>query len=224
MRFNLKSLAAAAGTLALVAVPAAASASAHPHAVRNATPACGGQCTDMSNLYLGTDFITHANGHGKVVSLARASNGSQQEDFTFEPVGVVADFCGTLLPSTSVPCLDYSSAPAYEMDYSPYGNDSGYCAGTIGTPYQGHPVKLVACGESQGSLLIGEDNPENAGGSTYISLISGATTSFSHPYVFQVRTGRTSPRHQLELERQNTLTGSVARDTQMFTFVSGPAA
>ncbi|MGO9080647.1 MAG: hypothetical protein ACLQDY_16640 [Streptosporangiaceae bacterium] len=234
MRKYLIAMSAAAGLLMLGAT--GAQAAVHPHhAIRNATPACGVNCSDVSSLLLGTGTIVNAYisgdtgsvpAHpGQLVNLKLASNSHPNEDFQFEAVGTVSQFCGTLLSPVSVACLDYASNTAYELDWSPFGNDSGYCAGTVGTPGPDMPVRLVDCGRSEGSLLISEGNDYTAANSdVYDSFISGATTQFSHPYVLSVNAGTSRPDNQLQLVRQNTLTGGVAKDSEMFTSVAGPAA
>ena len=233
MRKYIVALSAAAGLLMFGA--AGAQAATHPHhAIRNATPACGAGCQDFSSLLLGTGTIMNAyvagdTGEapprpGQAVNLKYASNSHPNEDFQIEKVGTVGQFCGSLLNTTSVACIDYSGATAYELNWAPYGNESGYCAGTTGTPYNGKQVKLVNCGQSEGSLLINEGNSKTVGGLTYDSYITGATTQFSHPFVLSVDPGSARPANQIKLSAQNTLTGGAAKDAEMFTTQNGPVA
>ena len=237
MRKYIVALSAAAGLLMFGA--AGAQAATHPHhAIRNATEACGAYCSDFSSLLLGTGTIMNAyvagdtgtvpSRPGQPVNLKYASNSHPNEDFQLEQVGTVSQFCpqggGDTLGANSVACLRYATYTAYELDWSPFGNDSGYCAGTVGTPYNGMQVKLVRCGHSEGSLLIDEGNDDTVGGLTYDSYITGATSQFSHPYVLSVDPGTARPANQIKLSAQNTLTGGAARDAEMFTSQNGPAA
>jgi hypothetical protein len=234
-----------------------AMAASHPHsrtAIRNATPACGSYCQDFSSRLLGPRTIANAYvsgdtgavpGHpGQDVTLKYASNSHPNEDFNVQQVGFVSDFCRSntnpdgILRSTSVACIDYYGNPVYELDWTPFGNDSGYCAGTMGTPYNGMNVKLVDCGSTEGSLFI-QDN-SNAGpatngcsntsgntsdtGPNFSDYISGATTQFSHPYVATVNAGTHRPDNQLQLWRRNVLTGGSIRDAQEWCFQDGPVS
>ena len=240
MRKYIVALSAAAGLLVFGA--AGAQAATHPHhAISNATSACGAYCSDYSSLLLGPGTIMNAyvagdtgavpSHPGQPVNLKYASNSHPNEDFTLQQVGTVSQFCGSLLNSASVACIDFAGSepsgidyPAYELNWTPYGNESGYCAGTVGTPYNGKQVKLVTCGKSEGSLLIDEGNDLTTGGLTYDSYITGATSQFSHPYVLSVDPGSAGPANQVRLSAQNSLTGGVAKDSEMFAATAGPAA
>ncbi len=243
---------AATASLAVMGATSAM-ASTHPHsrtAIRNATPACGANCQDFSSRLLGPNTIANAyvsgdtgsvpSRPGQDITLKFASNAHPNEDFNVQQVGFVSDYCRSntnpdgILSSTSVACIDFFGSPVYELDWTPFGNDSGYCAGTTGTPYNGMNVKLVDCGTTEGSLFI-QDNA-NAGVSTdncadtsdtgvdYSDYISGATTQFSHPYVATVNAGTSRPDNQVQLWRRNVLTGGSIRDAQEFCFQNGPVS
>ncbi len=73
---------------------------------------------------------------------------------------------------------------AWELQYSPYGVDSGLCAGIAGgLPSSGEKVTLQPCGESASTVLI--TDTENAAGwsDDYVPVIIGSDTNFSQPFV-----------------------------------------
>lgn len=234
--------------IGLVAAPLASGTASLASVKPAATTTCGSYCQDFSSELLGTSQIgnayTNGTGHvGTLVNLHLADNSRSNEDFTVQQVGLVSDYCRSednpdgILPSTSVPCTHFYNNDVYELDYSPFGNDSGLCLGTVGKPFNGMPVRLVDCGSSQGSLLIQQNNnasastdacttlnPSTNDGIDFSAYISGATPVFSHPFVTTVDSGTGKPTNQVELWRQQTLTGGTIRDSQEFCFQSGPVA
>jgi hypothetical protein len=233
MRKILIALTAAAGLLTFGA--SAAQASVH-HNRPEATPACSGNCFDLSSLQLGTSMIQNAyvpgdkGVGGKVgqdVNLKQASNTHPNEDFTGAQVGNVSDFCGQTpgFPVTSYVCLHYSDWPVFEANWSPFGNQSGLCAGVSVAGLNGENVTLQSCGASNRTLWIGDDGQAtSSGGYDYVPWISGSDTQFSHPLVLTVDPTTSKPGNQLKNERENLLTGGVTADSQQFALSWGPAA
>ena len=249
----------AAATAAL-AIPAGAAMAATPHhvkhvahhAIHNATSSCGANCSDFSSLLLGPNVITNAyipgdtgavlSRGGQPVNMLNASNSRPNADFTIAPLGTTRNYCRSdanpngILPSNSVACTQFAGSTVYELDWAPYGNDSGYCIGSSGTPVNGKPLTLVRCGSTQGSLMIQQNNTAAAstdgcagaaptsttGSADFSAYISAATTAFSHPYVVTVDTGTQRPENQLKLQQQNLQFG-VPKDSQEFCFQDGPA-
>ena len=74
----------------------------------------------------------------------------------------------------------YGTDEAYELEYAPYGVDSGLCVGTATTAGNGTPVALEPCGVSSKTVWV-EDTGDSYDGT--IPLINGSDTNFSHPYV-----------------------------------------
>jgi hypothetical protein len=235
---KIRGLAVLAAAVPLLALGLAGTASAsaagnHP----GTTPACGSLCQDFSSGALGPATILNAfiagntgvAGHGgQDVNMKFASNSQVNADFQVEAVGYVGQYCISalnpdgLLSSASVACLHYYSSPAYELDFSPYGNSSGYCAGTTGTPFSGLNVKLVLCGASEGSLWIQQSAAFANSAAGYNAYISGATTTFSHPFVASVDPGTSHPANQLKLATENLLNGNTVPSAEQFTYVDGP--
>jgi hypothetical protein len=230
---------------AALALTGTASASVKP----NATAACSTACDDFSSLQLGPGVLANAFIHGDTgavpakpgqkLNFRYGDNSAPNEDFTMNDVGEVRQFCRSshnpdgILSSTSVACLDFRHNEAIELDWSPFSNESGYCAGTTGTPFNGKNVVLTACGTTEGSILIQQngnvrsssDNCDVTNGSDtgtdYSAYISGATTSFSHPFVVSTNLGTTNPPNQEQLQAENHV-GSQVRSAELFCFQPGP--
>lgn len=200
MGFKSKVLASAA-TLALVggvATVGALSAGA-------ATPSCGTKCLNIYNKQFGRQFISDVFRQGAKVGqpviLFTRSNSDPAEDFTVSAQGTVSDFYAAGLVSPSVE-LHYGGAKylnitsntpvgqdevAGEIEYAPYGRDTGLCIGvpTSRLPAVGSAsVSLQPCGEDARTVWIldGVDICNNFQFGE-APLISGADSNFSHPSV-----------------------------------------
>jgi hypothetical protein len=90
-----------------------------------------------------------------------------------EPAGELPE-----LPATSV------DDPAIELEYSPFGVDSGLCVGVAATARAGEGVTLQPCGVSAKTVWIIDVNDSPATlRHGYVPLINGSDTNFSHPFV-----------------------------------------
>ncbi len=209
MSFKSKVLAGAA-TLALiggVGTAGALSASA-------ATPSCGRNCVDIFSRAFGThrtpgyvmDVLRQGAKVGQPIILFRTSNTDPAEDFVPSFQGTTADFFAaglvssavalhygcTTPPFTAGECYDpktnptgpFVNDPAFELEYSPFGVDSGLCVGVAATAAAKEGVTLQPCGVSAKTVWIADTNDSPAtlrGG--YVPLINGSDTNFSHPFV-----------------------------------------
>jgi len=206
MSFKSKMLAGAA-TLALiggVGTAGALSASA-------ATPSCGRNCIDIFSRAFGThrtpgfvmDVLRQGAKVGQPIILFRTSNTDPAEDFVPSFQGTTADFFAAGLVSSAVAlhygcipaaqpggnfpnCIPGISVndPAIELEYSPFGVDSGLCVGVAATATAKEGVTLQPCGVSSKTVWIIDTNDSPAtlrGG--YVPLINGSDTNFSHPFV-----------------------------------------
>ncbi|MGH3395449.1 MAG: hypothetical protein ACRDPO_12250 [Streptosporangiaceae bacterium] len=226
MRKTIIALAAASSLLALGATAAQAAVKPKP----NATPACGAQCIDIFSRVLGHHTILNAyvpgdtgvgGKVGQKLNLKFASNSHPNEDFTLAADGTVSQFCGTELAPTSVACIHYASSEVLELNWTPFGNETDLCAGTSGTIFSGENVTLQQCGVYEGTLfIVDSDNTQHG----YSPLIDGASASFSHPEVVTVDPGTAHPTNQIKVETENTLTGGVIPDSQLFLGFPGPVA
>jgi hypothetical protein len=198
MSFKSKVLAAAAtltmvGGVGTMGVLTAGTAGA-------ATPSCGPACINIFSRDFGTfrhpnftvDVLRQGAKVGQPVILFKTSNSDPALDWSLSFQGHVSDFCAAGLVS-ALTCLHYGGAghitptvtypdlPAWEVEYAPFGVDSGLCMGVARTASQNEGVSLQPCGVSGRTVWIGDslDNPF----SFYVPVINGSNTNFSHPFV-----------------------------------------
>src|SRR4051812_6459448 len=243
-------LLAGAATLALVGGMGAASAIS----ASAATPSCGGglQCIDIFSRAFGThrtpnfvlDVLRQGAKVGQPIILFRTSNTDPAEDFVPSIQGTTADFFAAGLVSSAVAlhygCIPATQAggnfpncglngvddPAIELEYAPFGVDSGLCVGVAATARQGEGVTLQPCGVSAKTawLIDANDSPASLTRG-YVPLINGSDTHCSHPFVLSYpATGfpTDKPRPQLQVKNltgftqgRGTQVGSVA-DVQLW--------
>jgi len=193
---------AAAAALTLVGGAGAIAATS----ANAATPSCGGGCIDIFNH----DFGTHANPAfvqdtfrqgekvGQPQILFRVANFDPAEDYTFSYQGLVSDFYAAGLVSAAVDlhygggatlipahgttaAVPFPDDAAFELQYSPYGVDSGLCSGVATTAIAGEDVTLQPCGVSSKTVWI-LDTADFASTAT-VPFINGSDTNFSQPFV-----------------------------------------
>lgn len=199
MSFKNKALAGAAA-LALaggVAVAGGLSATA-------ATPSCGPSCVDVFSRDLGThsnpafvmDVKQQGANTGQPIILWRQSNSDPAEDFSYSFQGSTSDFYAGGLVSSAV-ALHYGCVagvnfpncsagvddPAFEVEYSPYGVDSGLCVGVAATATQSEGVTLQPCGVSAKTVWIVDAANITGFNHNYAPVINGSDTNFSQPFV-----------------------------------------
>jgi hypothetical protein len=193
MSFKSKVLAGAA-TLALiggVGTAGALSASA-------ATPSCGRNCIDIFSRAFGThrtpgyvmDVLRQGAKVGQPIILFRTSNTDPAEDFVPSIQGTTSDFFAAGLVSAAVNlhygggAVGFPDDPAIELEYAPFGVDSGLCVGVAATATAKEGVTLQPCGVSAKTVWIIDtnDSPVTLRGG-YVPLINGSDTNFSHPFV-----------------------------------------
>ncbi len=186
---------AATATLALVGgVGAMGTLSANA-----ATPSCGRFCVDIFSRDFGThatpNFVLDTLRQGEKVGqpqiLFRTANFDPAEDYTFSYQGLVSDFFAAGLVSAAVnlhygggATLGTGTFPddaAFEIQYSPYGVDSGLCMGVAATAVAGEKVTLQPCGVSAKTVWIVDS--QDTVGHGYVPLINGSDTNFSQPFV-----------------------------------------
>ena len=201
MSFKSK-LFAGAATLALVggvSTMGALSASA-------ATPSADPNAIDIFSRAFGThrtpnftmDVLRQGAKVGQPIILFRTTNTDPALDFVPSVQGTTADFYAAGLVSAAV-ALHYGCIPggnfpncgttgvddpAIELEYAPFGVDSGLCVGVAATATQGEGVTLQPCGVSAKTVWIIDTNDSPATlNRGYVPLINGSTTNFSHPHV-----------------------------------------
>ena len=193
MSFKSKVLAGAA-SLALVGGVAMA---AGPTATAG-TPSCGPSCINIFSRQFGThrspnfvmDVLRQGMKVGQPIILFRTSNADPAQDFTVAFQGLVSDFFAAGLVSSALN-LHYGNGsvaaidqPALEIEYAPFGVDSGLCVGLATTAVSGEGVTLQPCGVSAKTVWVVDVADSPATLSTgYVPLINGSDTNFSHPFV-----------------------------------------
>jgi hypothetical protein len=191
---------AAAATLTLVGGVGAVGASA-AHA---ATPSAGPSAIDIFSRDFGThahpnftlDTLRQGEKVGQPQILFRTANFDPALDYTVSYQGLVSDFYAADLVSAEVDLhyggganyvlpngtkVAFPDDAAFEVQYDPYGVDSGLCAGVAATAVSGEKVTLEPCGVSSKTLWIVDSADTIRGG--YVPLINGSDTNFSQPYV-----------------------------------------
>jgi hypothetical protein len=221
---------AAAATLTLVGGVGAAGAMSAGTAMA-ATPSCGHSCIDIFSREFGThqtpafvlDVLRQGSKVGQPLILFRTSDTDPAEDFAADFQGTTADFFAAGLVSSAVAlhygcipsgladdnfpdCLGETTFaindPAFEIEYAPYGVDSGLCMGVGTVAVNESKVALEPCGVSSKTVWIADvfDSPQTVF-SGYVPLINGSDTNFSTPFVLTYPTSgypTDMPRVQLQ--------------------------
>jgi hypothetical protein len=202
MSIRSKVLAAAAAVTLIAGVGTAGVLSAGPASA--GTPSCGHGCLNVWNQDIGPEFTVdvfrQGSKTGQPVILFRATNFDPAEDFSVSFQGSVADFYAAGLVSATTALhygcdgIDFTGGscaitggvfpnlPAFEVEYAPYGVDSGLCTGVATTAYSGEGVTLQPCGVSSKTVWI-LDTLDNQSVPDSVPLINGSNTNFSHPFV-----------------------------------------
>jgi len=154
------------------------------------------------------DVLKQGNKVGQPLILFRQSNSDPALDWTVSNQGAVSDFysaglvssalalhygCGynlntgkcstTINPVTGLP---YPDDFAFEVQYSPYGVDSGLCMGLADTAASGEGVTLQPCGVSSKTVWVADTLDSCIANPLYsdeVPAINGSDTNFSHPFV-----------------------------------------
>jgi hypothetical protein len=184
-----------------------------------ATPSCGPTCIDIFNKQFGTyqhpsfiaDVFRQGQKVGQPLILFRQSNSDPAQDFTFANEGQVSDFFQADLVSsafnlhygcnwsinenqctTNKAGQQFPDLYAFEIQYSPYGVDSGLCVGLASTAVSGEKVSLQPCGVTSKTIWAPDtldSCPTNPLYSLEVQLINGSDTNFSHPFVLTYPSG-----------------------------------
>jgi hypothetical protein len=178
-----------------------------------ATPSCGDSCINIFSHQFGThkspnyvvDVLRQGEKVGQPIILFRTANFDPAEDWTLAFQGTTADFFAAQMVSAQV-ALHYGcipgvltghnfpdcygqtnfpvNDPAFEIEYAPFGVDSGLCMGVAATAFNDEGVTLQGCGVSSKTVWIADifDSPDTLFNG-YIPVINGSDTNFSQPFV-----------------------------------------
>ena len=186
------------------------------------TPSCNGSgfgplsnCVTTYGDEYGQSFVLDVYKQGEQVGthviLYRASNSDPAEDFTYAAQGLVSTFVTDQLASPAFG-INYGPDQAFELEYSPYGVESGLCVGVASTATNGTPVALETCGASSKTLWVWANGKNSA-------LINGSDTNFSHPYVLNYpgySYPTDEPRPQLTTWTLSKYSGGAVYDNQLW--------
>jgi hypothetical protein len=156
---------------------------------------------------------------GQPIILFRTSNFDPALDWTFAVQGTVADFfaaglvsattalhygcdaattgfaggtCFTPATATTRASGTFPNLNAFEIEYAPFGVDSGLCMGVAATAFNDEGVTLQPCGVSSKTVWIVDSFDQGTGVPTPVfrntpfanlPLINGSNTNFSKPFV-----------------------------------------
>src|ERR1700723_287101 len=172
-----------------------------------ATPSCGNSCSAIFSHQVGThaepsyvvDVLRQGEKVGQPIILFRTANFDPAEDWTAAFQAATADFFAAGLVSSAVAlhygcipgptgnfpdCYGQTSVavndPAFEIEYAPFGVDSGLCMGVAATAFNDEGVTLQPCGVSSKTVWIADifDSPDTLF-SGYVPAINGSGTHFS---------------------------------------------
>jgi len=222
-------LTAAALAVAGIAVPAAVTSVP----ARAATPSCGPTCVEPFSHEWGRRLIMDAIGNGfgrqhQRLILFRASHDDGAQDFVPTFQGPVSGLVGSgLLAPTTL--IHYAADQAFELEYSPFGVDSGFCVGTwpqtpnsFGRQPQvpsGFKLRLEPCGEGSNTIWIVDHFGTDGNDPGFGTVISGTTTNFSHPPVWTypaLATPFDFPRPSVIVSSQRTFSSGQHPDSQQW--------
>src|SRR5215472_5079736 len=212
---------AAAATLTLVGgVGMAGALTAGPAAA--GTPSCGPGCVNTFNKDFAPPNLTGGKSSGPAspidvfrqsekvgqpIILFRSSNSDPALDWVQSFQGRVSDFFAAGLVSSAVNlhfgggAHGFPDLKALEIEYAPFGVNSGLCMGVAATAFQGEGVTLQPCGVSAKTVWI-QDSFDNINAFPGVPLINGSDTNFSHPFVLTYPAGANptdKPRVQLQV-------------------------
>jgi hypothetical protein len=248
--FKSKILAAASTLLLLGGAGAAGALSAGTASA--ATPSCGSTCTNTYPLeYSGEqqnapvnvlDVFRQGEKAGTPVILFRSSNADPAEDWTITSQGDASDFYAAGLLSGAMAktygcvqgtgqwdfpsCSGAENDTAWELQYSPYGVDSGLCLGVAATAVSGEDVALEPCGATSKSVWVEDTvtNDHSPAGQFFVA-INGSGTNFSNPVVLTYPSSANpvdKPRVQLTVQSLGQFSqANFDNDNQLWTAFTG---
>jgi hypothetical protein len=218
-------LAAGVAVTTTLGLTAAGAASASTSAAKpDATPPCGFHCINPYTAKYGPGWVLQnknaINGVGNPLKLQYANNNAPGQDWTIYLQGSVDYFYSYGLVSGRL-ALHYGDEPAYELQWSPYGVNTGMCQGTSSPAANGRKVNLQVCGNNADTVWVLDFQDAPYVG--FVPVIAGSTTNFSQP---QVLTAGTPPTEQLFTYRIHSFAdGSVANSQNWWAYpgMIGPA-
>ena len=221
-RFTRACLALAAGAAVTTAVglsAAGAASAATTSAKPNATPSCGIFCINPYTAKYGPGYVLQnyraINGVGNPLKLQFGNNNAPGQDWTIYLQGSVDRFYRYGLVSGNL-AFHYGREPAYELQWSPYGVNTGLCQGTAAPAANGRKVTLQVCGVNANTVWVldFQDSPYlNPLSGVFVPVIAGSTTNFSNP---QVLSAGTPPQEPLFTVRIHSYANGAVANNQLW--------
>ena len=151
-----------------------------------ATPVCAERCISLFSKELGTyaqpnvveavlDGVAKV---GQPVILKAASSSDPSQDL-IPTLNTVSGFYGDGMVSAEVNS-HYGDLNAAQIQYAPFGEESGLCVGLAKPASQGAGLTLQPCTDPGTTVFIIDEANATADG--YFAIINGSTTDFAHPF------------------------------------------
>jgi len=201
---------------------------------------CAGTCFSLYSRKLGISATMNAHipgdegtggRAGRDINVHLARNSRPNENFVPSAIGQVSQFCGAdvhdFFAANSYACRNYPDFWVFEAQWSPFGNESGLCAGVAAAGRSNEDVTLQPCGVSARTVWIG-DRSNGRGGDcrypgNYCPWVNGSDASSSQPLALTLDTSTVTPPDRLKVEPL-ALSNGIAADNQEFAYFWGPVA
>ena len=161
-----------------------------------ATADCGPNCIQIFSAKFGTNanpnFVETVWGGvgavGQPTILARPSSSNPAGDFiaTAPGKGLVSDFFEAGMVSAAVN-EHYGSERAAQIEYAPFGEPTGLCAGLATTAYQNEGLTLQPCSIPGTTVWIIATADSPATAPARFPIVSGSNTVFTRPFAMTIR-------------------------------------
>jgi hypothetical protein len=192
------------------------------------TTQCGTACVQIFNKLYGPGFVESAfqgiAAADQPTIVHAASSTDPTGDF-INPLGhpvLVSTFYAEGMVSAAVDA-HYANEPAVQVEYAPYGQGTGLCAGVATTAYQNEGLTLQPC-STPGTTVFIIDFADAPTAKPYFPIVNASTTDFTHPYTMTIDGNPAhKPFPQITLQRMHGNPTDVP-DNQLWQAPPGPAS
>jgi hypothetical protein len=192
------------------------------------TTQCGSACVQIYSKLYGPGFVESAFQGiavaGQPTILHAASTSDPTGDF-INPLGhpvPVSTFYAEGMVSAAVNAHYGLPDVAVQVEYAPYGQPTGLCAGVATTAYQNEGLSLQPC-TTPGTTVFIIDFTDAPTAKPYFPIVNASTTDFTHPYTMTICGNPAhKPFPQITLQRMHDNPADVP-DNQLWSAPPGPA-
>ena len=192
------------------------------------TTQCGSACVQISSKLYGPGFVESAfqgiAAAGQPTILHAASDSDPTGDF-INPLGhpvPVSVFYAEGMVSAAVNA-HYSSEPAVQVEYAPFGQGTGLCAAVATPAYQNEGLSLQPCSTPGTTVFIIDKNDSPGTWPAWFPIVNASTADFTHPYTMTIDGNPADkPFPQITLQRMHDNPTDVP-DNQLWQAPPGPA-